>query len=90
MRDVLGDKISGIRTLPVILGEKNTARILMCCDGFLLLLSPLTWAPKLALAMVVYMGLYIPYFSSRRGLLARDILVENNWLIVLGVFYLIT
>lgn len=59
VRDVRGDKFSGIRTLPMIMGEERTARIAFCVLGAacaLLLVffadSPSVWSGILAAATV--------------------------------------
>jgi 4-hydroxybenzoate polyprenyltransferase len=83
MRDIEGDKVNGVRTLPVVLGPGKTTALLVGFNSMLIALVPLIKVPILALAMTTCRFIYIPYFSQRRDLLSMDVLV------VLAVFYLL-
>jgi len=51
IRDIEGDRISGVKTLPVVLGIKRTRNVLLAVNSFLLI-----WV------LVCYlMGIFIPY-----------------------------
>ena len=81
IRDVEGDKRSGIRTMPVILGTKKTAKILLVLNSTLLPLLPLiSGVTKLLITgFVIYGYGCIFYFRTRRDPLILDLFVDGEW-----------
>jgi len=81
IRDIEGDRISGVRTMPVILGTERTTKILLLLNSTLLpLLLFLRGETKLLIAgFVVYGYGCILYFSTRRDPLILDLAVDGEW-----------
>lgn len=83
MRDMKGDKESGIRTMPVILGRKKTALVLMAVNVTLLpLLMFLDGNARLLAAILIINGFaYTIFFADRINQLAMDIFVDGEWML---------
>jgi 4-hydroxybenzoate polyprenyltransferase len=83
MRDMKGDKDSGIRTIPVILGRKKTALALMAVNVTLLpLLMFLDGNARLLAAILIINGFaYTIFFADRINQLAMDIFVDGEWML---------
>jgi 4-hydroxybenzoate polyprenyltransferase len=71
MRDIKGDTVNGVRTIPVILGRSRTLMLLAIIDIFIFTLSPILAAIGLCL---------IIYFGKERPSLAYDFLVDG-WIL---------
>jgi len=83
VRDVKGDKESGVKTIPVLLGTKKTTAILLLANSTLIPCIAFA-APALRLLtamLVVYGYAYILYFRERRNPLALDFCVEGEWML---------
>lgn len=82
IRDVSGDRAAGVRTMPVLLGERQTVGILLALNSTLL--PWLAFADNavrpLAFILTIYGYAYILYLRKRRNPLALDILVEGEWM----------
>jgi 4-hydroxybenzoate polyprenyltransferase len=88
IRDTEGDRVNGVRTIPVILGEKRTTSILLALNTtFLpwLTLVPSSIKP-FALALIIYGYFYILFFQKRRNPIMLDLLVDGEWVIASTVF----
>jgi 4-hydroxybenzoate polyprenyltransferase len=83
IRDLKGDRENGVKTMPIILGERKTLGVLLCINSTLLLW--LTFAnvniQPLAALMVLYGYFYILYFRKRRNSLVLDFFVDGEWIL---------
>jgi 4-hydroxybenzoate polyprenyltransferase len=82
MRDIDGDRVSGIRTIPVMLGIKKSSLILLAlnCTILLSLFYLEGMARLLSIALTIYGYVYIAYFGRIQGPLTLDFFVEGEWL----------
>lgn len=88
MRDVTGDKENGIRTMPVIFGQKKTTSVLLAINATLLpLLMFLDGNARVLAAILILNGFaYIIFFSNRKNRLAMDLFVDGEWMISCVIF----
>ncbi len=84
LRDIIGDKEKGVRTIPVLIGPKKTSYILLAINTTLLPLLMLMGASIrfFAAALVIFGYIYIIYFSNVRNLLAMDLFVDGEWMLM--------
>jgi 4-hydroxybenzoate polyprenyltransferase len=84
LKDVRGDKENGVRTIPVILGPKNTKRILFALNSTLLPLLFLAKAKTLLMMALLISIEYLFIFafgeSSRPTIL--EFFVDGEWLLI--------
>lgn len=82
IRDVAGDRISGVRTMPVILGETPTVLLLLILNTTILPVSLFLpgESKAIALALTLYGYAYIAYLRRRRNPVVLDLLVEGEWM----------
>ncbi len=81
MRDVEGDRVNGVRTVPVILGARKTTALLLGANALLIpaaVMMPPAVQP-LAVALILYGFGYILYFRERAEGWKLDLLVEGEW-----------
>ena len=90
-RDVKGDRENGIRTLPVLMGSRNTVLILLAANSTLLpLLVLFNSSAKLITTMLVLNGFAcILYFGKNISPIAMDIFVDGEWMLACFVCLLI-
>jgi 4-hydroxybenzoate polyprenyltransferase len=83
VRDVTGDKENGIRTMPVIFGQKNTTFVLLAINATLLpLLMFLDGNARLLATILIINGFaYTIFFADRINQLAMDIFVDGEWML---------
>lgn len=83
MRDVEGDRMNRIRTVPVILGMRKTTAVLLAVNSTLLpLLLFMNGDVRLFTAIFIAYGYaYIVYFIDKIDPLALDFLVEGEWML---------
>lgn len=88
VRDVTGDKENGIRTMPVIFGQKKTTFVLLAINATLLpLLMFLDGNARVLAAVLILNGFaYIIFFANRKNLLAMDLFVDGEWMISCIIF----
>lgn len=83
IRDESGDKINNVRTIPVLIGSKNTTKVLLALNSTLFL--GLRWVDGLSrlliLSLTFYGYFYILYFGEPRDPLALDLCVDGEFLI---------
>ena len=88
VRDVRGDSVSGIRTLPVILGVPRVRRLLVLLNATLVFWVAVCWflgsflqyIPVLA-ASILYGFWYIHFFTKEnRERILVDLLVDGEWI----------
>ncbi|MEM2097824.1 MAG: UbiA family prenyltransferase [Methanothrix sp.] len=91
IRDVAGDRISGVRTMPVILGETPTVLLLLILNTTILPVSLLLPGDgrEIALALTIYGYAYIAYLRRRRNPVVLDLLVEGEWMMACVVLYML-
>ncbi len=91
IRDVEGDRETGIRTMPVVLGTRKTVVILLALNSTLLpLLSFVDGVARLLMmVLIVYGYAYIIHFRDRRNPLLLDIFVNGEWMFasILFIYY---
>lgn len=83
VRDLKGDGENGVKTMPIILGERKTVGVLLCINSTLLLwlkFANVNIQPLAAL-MVLYGYLYILYFRKKRNSLVLDFFVDGEWIL---------
>jgi len=90
VRDVKGDKETGVRTIPVIFGARKTTAILLALNSTLLpLLALVNGEIQLLMAGLIFYGyVYIPYFSVRRNPLILDLFVDGKCIFACFLFIL--
>ena len=88
VRDVTGDKENGIRTMPVIFGQKKTTSVLLAINATLLpLLMFLDGNARVLAAILILNGFaYIIFFANRKNHLAMDLFVDGEWMISCIIF----
>ncbi|MDI9617085.1 MAG: UbiA family prenyltransferase [Methanothrix sp.] len=91
IRDVAGDRISGVRTMPVILGETPTVLLLLILNTTILPVSLLLPGDgrEIALALTIYGYAYIAYLRRRRNPVVLDLLVEGEWMMACVALYML-
>ncbi|NIP67319.1 hypothetical protein GWM83_03915, partial [Candidatus Bathyarchaeota archaeon] len=99
-RDVVGDRATGVLTFPVVFGMRKTGRILqvlnLCLHGSLVVLVNLS-VVKFPLVVLVFSGVigffYIWLFTRGEGSVSRslegnewirDVLVDGEWILIVG------
>jgi 4-hydroxybenzoate polyprenyltransferase len=83
IRDLEGDRRSGVRTIPVLVGQKWTAVILLALNSTLLpclMLAARSWQ-LLAFWLVIYGYIYILCFKKGGNKNALDLCVDGEWMI---------
>lgn len=92
MRDVKGDRLNGVRTIPVMLGERKTTALLLIANSTLLSLLPFTCKDVrlFTTVLVVYGFGYIIYFMGKIDPLVLDFLVEGEWMLATFLLILIS
>lgn len=97
IRDIEGDKKSGVRTIPVLLGRSRTKYLLLAIQSTLIIwflfvvLEGIFVHYWLIFIFSIFYGFwYIQYFSKNRKLevFSRDLFVDGEW-IILAVLCLI-
>jgi 4-hydroxybenzoate polyprenyltransferase len=88
IRDVEGDRETGIQTIPLLLGPRKTTALLLALNTTLLpwLVLANPCARPLATALVLYGYAYILYFRKIRGPLALDFFVDGEYMIAVVLF----
>jgi len=83
IRDEAGDRINNVRTIPVLIGQKNTTKVLLILNSTLILGLP--WVEGLSRplisSLIIYGYAYILYFRERRDPLLLDLCVEGEWML---------
>lgn len=83
IRDVKGDRESGVKTIPVLIGPRKTIAILLLLE--ITLLPSLEFIDialrPLAMILVLFGFGYIVYFRERRNPLILDFCVEGEWML---------
>lgn len=89
MRDVEGDRLNGVRTIPVILGRRWSTTLLLAFNSTLLLtlLFMHEYVRLFAALLIIYGYGYIIYFREEINPISLDFLVEGEWM--LATFFLI-
>lgn len=91
IRDVSGDRLSGVRTMPVIIGEMPTVILLLLLNTTILPLSLFLEgdAGQIAMALTLYGYAYIVYLRKRRNPVVLDMLVEGEWMSAFAALYIL-
>ena len=83
IRDEAADRINNVRNIPVLIGLKNTTKVLLILNSTLILGLP--WFEGLSrflvLSLIIYGYAYILYFRERRDPLLLDLCVEGEWML---------
>jgi 4-hydroxybenzoate polyprenyltransferase len=83
IRDVKGDRENGIRTMPVLLGTKKTAGVLLILNTTLL--PYLSFAGDsiraIFICLILYGYAYTTYFSVLRSPQLLDFFVDGEWML---------
>ena len=88
VRDVVGDALNDVKTIPVVIGIKKTRRFLLILQSSLLVwlalfLDSFSRYYVILIISMIYGYLYIIYFcceNEHNGVL-RDVLVDGEWII---------
>jgi 4-hydroxybenzoate polyprenyltransferase len=97
IRDIEGDKESGVRTIPVLLGRSRTKILLLGIQStlivwLLIVISEGIFAHYwLVFAFSIIYGFwYISYFSENRKLeiFSRDLFVDGEWMLLAALCFL--
>ena len=75
IRDVIGDRLSGVRTIPAMLGAERTRLALVILTSIMWLLLPLS---LLSMTTISY-GYRMIYSQFQEGV------VDGDWLIIMGI-----
>jgi len=91
VRDVEGDALNGVRTIPVVIGIKRTRRFLLILQSSLLVLTVLfsdlfSKYYVILIISMIYGYLCIMYFcgENNHNKVLRDVLVDGEWIIMSG------
>ena len=91
VRDVTGDAMNGVNTVPVVIGVSGTRRLLLIVQSLLVLwtilfLNLFSVYYLVLLASMIYGYLYILYFctENNRNKTMLDMLVDGEWIITCG------
>ena len=91
VRDIEGDKATGIRTIPVLIGTRKTTPLLLAINSTILPCVALveTGIRPLAILMIFYGYAYILYFRKRRNPMALDFFVDGQWMLASIMFIML-
>ncbi|MEG3225500.1 MAG: hypothetical protein BME94_08365 [Methanobacteriales archaeon Met13] len=98
IRDIEGDKKSGVKTIPVFLGRSRTKILLLGIHSTLLLWLLIVVLEGLFVQYwliftfsIIYGYWYIHYFSKDRKLevFSRDLFVDGEWLLVAALCFVV-
>jgi 4-hydroxybenzoate polyprenyltransferase len=83
VRDVEGDRLNGIGTVPVILGLRKTRALLVAVNITLICMLPFMYGDVITLVsiLIVYGLAYTLYLMKKRDPLILDFLVEGEWML---------
>jgi 4-hydroxybenzoate polyprenyltransferase len=83
IRDVDGDRVSGIKTIPVLLGTKKTTMIQLVVNSTIILLLIFLDGPArlLVAGMMLYGYVFIIFFSLCQNPLLLDAFEDGEWMI---------
>lgn len=83
MRDVEGDRLNCVRTIPVMLGIRKTTALLLAINSTLICILPfMHYDAKLLTAILITYGYaYIIYFMDEINPMVLDFLVEGEWML---------
>jgi len=89
VRDVKGDALNGVKTIPVVIGIKKTRQFLFILQSLLLVLIVLfsnlfSKYYVILIISMIYGYLYITYFcdENNHNEVLRDVLVDGEWIIM--------
>ncbi len=89
VRDVVGDTLNGVKTIPVVIGIKRTRQVLLILQSllvvWLVLFSELFNKYYIILSIsMIYGYLYILYFCTTKdhGKMSWDVLVDGEWILM--------
>jgi len=91
IRDIKGDKETGVCTMPVLLGAGGTMAVLLIINSSLLpLIMMMNGKIKVLVAlMAIYGYIYTWYFRERRGLFSLDFFVDGQWMLAAALLSLL-
>lgn len=91
VRDIKGDKENGIRTIPVLLGQKRTIAVLIAANSTLIpWLALVSGAIRpFAALLILYEFAFILYFGRTRNPAALELLVDGEWTLTCAAFGLL-
>ncbi len=91
IRDVDGDRASGVKTIPVLLGTKKTTMIQLAINSTILFILALlnNHAKLLVMGMMLYGYIFIIYFRHRQNPLLLDAFEDGEWMIFSAVYSLV-
>jgi len=83
VRDVEGDRLNRIGTVPVILGLRKTRALLVAVNITLICMLPFMYGDVITLVsiLIVYGLAYTLYLMKKRDPLILDFLVEGEWML---------
>ena len=97
LMDVEGDRETGTRTIPVVIGKYHTIKLLLVLNSTLLILIYATIMYGLFQTLIIplifciiYGYIYIFYFSRNNNRLQMDILVDGEWILIVFISLLLT
>jgi 4-hydroxybenzoate polyprenyltransferase len=89
VRDVEGDTLNGVKTIPVVIGVKRTRQMLLLIQSllvvwFVLFSDLFSKYCAILIASMVYGYLYISYFCNTKhhSDMSWDILLDGEWIIM--------
>jgi len=90
IRDVVGDRENGVRTIPVIFGPKKTILLLLLLNSTMLpLLVFVEGEVRFLMATLILYGyVCIVYFRERRNPLVLDFFVDGEWMLACAFLYI--
>ena len=90
MRDVEGDRLNGVRTIPAMLGNGKTTALLLAVNSTLLCVLPFMRGDvRLFTAILIAYGYaYILYFMDEVNPVVLDFLVEGEWMLATAFLFI--
>ncbi|WP_321421977.1 UbiA family prenyltransferase [uncultured Methanobacterium sp.] len=92
LMDVEGDRETGTRTIPVVMGKLHTIKLLLVLNSTLLIMVHISMVYGLfqiliipLIFCIIYGYSYILYFSRNKNRLQMDILVDGEWILIVFI-----
>ena len=91
IRDVDGDRASGVKTIPVLLGTRKTTMIQLAINSTIIFILTLlnNNAKLLVMGMTLYGYIFIIYFRHKRNPLLLDAFEDGEWMIFSVIYSLL-
>ena len=80
IRDIEGDRLHGVRTIPVLLGRENTRLALIALASSMWFMQPITLLSAITV-LFGYAMIFLPF---------REWFVDGDWTIIMGIYMILS